>query len=123
MDIDQKRSLEVDAYIAGFPDEVQAILEKVRSVIHEAAPEAQEAMKYGIPTFVLNGNLVHFGGYARHIGFYPTPPGIEHFKAELAEYELSKGTVKFSLERPIPYDLIRRVVEFRVAENVEKGAA
>lgn len=96
-------------------------MQAVRKVIHETAPEAEEAMAYGIPTFKLHGNLVHFGGYKRHIGFYPAPSGIEEFKEELSAYPGSKGTIQFPLDRPIPFDLIRRVVLFRKAENLRKA--
>jgi uncharacterized protein YdhG (YjbR/CyaY superfamily) len=121
MNVNDPGSQEVEAYIAGFPDEVQEILQKLRRMIHEAAPGAQEAMKYGIPTFVLQGNLVHFGGYARHIGFYPTPSGIEKFKNQLSAYAMAKGSVQFPLDQPIPYELIREIVIFRVAENLQKA--
>jgi len=113
----------IDEYIAAFPAEIQAALQAVRSVIHETAPEAQEAMAYGIPTFKLNGNLVHFGGFKKHIGFYPAPSGIEKFKEELAAYPGSKGAIQFPLDRPIPFDLIRRVVRFRMQENLSKAQA
>lgn len=112
----------IDEYIAGYPSDVQEILQAVRRTIHEAAPEAQEAIKYGIPTFTLNGNLVHFGGYKNHIGFYPAPTGIEQFKDELAVYAQSKGAVQFPLGQPIPYDLIRRITLFRVEDNKKKAA-
>jgi uncharacterized protein YdhG (YjbR/CyaY superfamily) len=110
----------IDAYIATFPESTQTILQKVRAVIHAAAPNATEAIKYGIPTFILNGNLVHFGGYKHHIGFYPAPTGIEAFKDELAIYGSSKGTIQFPIDKPIPFDLITRVVKFRVDENLKK---
>lgn len=113
----------IDEYIAGFPAEVQEILQKVRQAIREAAPGAQETINYQIPTFVLEGNLVHFGGYKKHIGFYPAPSGIEKFKHKLSEYEVAKGSVKFPLEKPIPYDLIKEIVIFRVDENLEKAKA
>ena len=106
----------IDDYISGFPESVQAILQEIRRVIREAAPQATEAIKYRIPTLVLGGNLVHFAAFERHIGFYPTPSGIERFKEELAGYKGAKGSVQFPLHEPIPYDLIRRVVEFRVKE-------
>jgi uncharacterized protein YdhG (YjbR/CyaY superfamily) len=106
----------IDDYISGFPESVQAILQEIRRVIREAAPQATEAIKYRIPTFVLGGNLVHFAAFERHIGFYPTPSGIERFKEELAGYKSAKGSVQFPLHEPIPYDLICRVVEFRVKE-------
>ena len=110
-------------YIARFPPEVQQILEAVRSTIHAAAPEATETIAYGIPTFVLYGNLVHFAAYQKHIGFYPAPSGLEAFKDELSGYKGSKGAVQFPLDAPIPYDLIRRITAFRVQENLAKAAA
>lgn len=112
----------IDGYIAGFPKEVQVILQKIRKTIQDAAPEATEAISYQMPTFKLHGNLVHFAGYAHHIGFYPVPSGIEKFKAELSVYKQGKGSVQFPLDQPIPYDLIRRIVEFRVEENLDKVA-
>jgi uncharacterized protein YdhG (YjbR/CyaY superfamily) len=111
----------IDEYIAGFPPETRAILEKVRATIHEAAPEAEETINYAIPTFTLKGNLVHFAGFKNHIGFYPTPSGIEKFKNEFTGYESAKGSVKFPLSQPIPYDLIREVVKFRITENLQKA--
>ncbi len=113
----------IDEYIAGFPPDVQAILQKIRAIVREEAPEAQEAIKYQMPTFVLNGNLVHFAAFQHHIGFYPVPSGIEKFKEELSQYEGGKGSVQFPLNKPIPYDLIRRIVVFRVEENRKKAAA
>jgi uncharacterized protein YdhG (YjbR/CyaY superfamily) len=121
---DQTAPTTIDDYIATFPPDVQSILEKIRALIREAAPDAQEAMKYAIPTFTLNkGNLVHFGAYPKHIGFYPTPSGIEAFKDELSKYEGAKGSVQFPLDQPIPYDLIRRITAFRVQEIQAKAAA
>jgi uncharacterized protein YdhG (YjbR/CyaY superfamily) len=114
---------DIDEYIAGFPEDVQAILVKVRMTIREAAPDAEEAISYQMPTFKLQGNLVHFAGYKNHIGFYPAPHGIEQFKNELSGYKGGKGSVQFPLDRPIPYDLIREIVAFRVKENLEKAAA
>ena len=111
----------IDEYIAQFPKDVQVMLEKMRTIIHKAAPKAEEAMAYGIPTFKLNGNLVHFGGYKSHIGFYPAPSGIEAFKKELAKYEGSKGTIRFLLDKPLPAILITKVVKFRVTKNMEKA--
>ncbi len=110
----------IDEYITQFPKEVQVLLEKMRIIIHKAAPKAEEAISYGIPTFKLNGNLVHFGGYKSHIGFYPAPSGIDAFKKELAKYEGSKGTIRFPLDKPLPATLITQVVKFRVAKNLEK---
>jgi uncharacterized protein YdhG (YjbR/CyaY superfamily) len=113
----------IDEFIAAFPPDVQEKLQQIRATIREAAPEAQEAIKYGIPTFVLHGNLVHFSAYTEHIGFYPAPTGIEAFREELAIYGSSKGTVRFPLTEPIPFDLISRIVRYRVVENTEKAAA
>ncbi len=114
---------DIDEYIAGFPKDVQELLEKVRKTIREAAPEAEEAIKYQIPTFVLKGNLVHFAAFKNHIGFYPAPQGMEEFKEELAPYEAGKGTARFPLDQPIPYDLISKIVKHRVQMNLEKAAA
>lgn len=112
---------DVDSYIAGFPKNVQKLLQQMRKTIRKAAPDAEEAIKYGIPTFVLNGkNLVHFGGYKAHIGFYPAPRAIEAFKDELAEYAGAKGTVQFPLDHPLPHDLIARIVKFRIAQESGK---
>ena len=116
-----KECTDINAFIAEFPEEVQIILEKVRTTIQQAAPEAKEAIKYGMPTFVLNGNLVHFAAYKNHIGFYPAPSGIDKFIDELAVYRTGKGTIQFPIEKPIPFDLITKVVKFRVAENLKKG--
>jgi uncharacterized protein YdhG (YjbR/CyaY superfamily) len=109
----------IDEYIAGFPVETQKVLEEVRAIIRAAAPGATESISYSIPTFDLNGrHLVHFAGYATHIGFYPIPSGIEAFKEALSQYKQGKGSVRFPLDGPLPGDLIRRIVEFRAAENV-----
>ena len=111
----------IDEYIATFPADVQAILQKVRATIRKSAPGAEEAIKYQMPTFVLNGNLVHFAAFKNHIGFYPVPSGIEKFKKELSVYQQGKGSVQFPLDRPIPYALIGKIVKFRVKENLEKA--
>ena len=121
MAVQRSAAKNIDEYLAEFPPETQAILQKVRATIREAAPEAQETINYAIPTFTLKGNLVHFAGFKSHIGFYPTPTGIEKFKAELTGYESAKGSVKFPLDQPIPYELIREIVKFRVQENLEKA--
>ena len=113
----------IDDYIAGFPTEVQEILEKIRSTIRKAAPDAEETINYGIPTFTLNGNLVHFAGFKNHVGFYPTPSGIEKFKEELSAYEGAKGSVQFPLDKRMPFGLISKIVKFRVKENLERAAA
>jgi uncharacterized protein YdhG (YjbR/CyaY superfamily) len=110
----------IDEYIAQSPAEVQPILVKIRTVIKEAAPQAVEKISYQMPTFYLNGNLVHFAAHPRHIGFYPTPSGIEAFRAELSAYKWAKGSVQFPLDTPMPYELIGRIVKFRVTENTKK---
>jgi uncharacterized protein YdhG (YjbR/CyaY superfamily) len=110
----------IDEYIAFFSDEVKQKLIKIRIAIKKAAPEASEKISYGMPTFYLNGNLVHFAAYKKHIGFYPAPSGIEAFKERLEGYKTSKGAVQFPLERPVPYRLIEDIVAFRAAENLEK---
>lgn len=112
----------IDEYISNFPPEIQEILEKVRKVIKEAAPEATEKIGYQMPTFVLHGNLVHFAAYKKHIGFYPAPSGIIAFQEELSRYKGAKGSIQFPLDKPMPYALIREIVKFRVAENIEKAA-
>ena len=109
----------IDEYIAGFPLETQRVLGEVRAVIREAAPAAVERISYAIPTFDLNGrHLVHFAGYSRHVGFYPAPSAIEAFSEELRPYRRAKGSVQFPLGQPLPVDLIRRMVEFRVGEEL-----
>ena len=113
----------IDEYIATFPVDIQAILQKVRETIRKAAPQAEEAISYQMPTFKLNGNLVHFAAFKNHIGFYPVPSGIEKFKKELSVYPQGKGSVQFPLDRPIPYALISKIVKFRVKENLEKAKA
>jgi uncharacterized protein YdhG (YjbR/CyaY superfamily) len=123
METKQLQPKTIDDYIALFPPEVQQILQKIRAIVREAAPQAQEAIKYQMPTFVLNGNLVHFAAFKNHIGFYPVPSGIEKFKDELAVYEGGKGSVQFPLNQPMPYDLITRIVAFRVEENSKKAVS
>ena len=114
----------IDEYIAGFPKDVQEILEKVRMTIREAAPAAEETISYRIPTFKLEGPLVYFAAFKGHIGFYPMTGAVkERFRKELAQYEVGKGTVRFPLGNPIPYSLISRIVKFKVKENLEKGKA
>ena len=113
----------IDEYIAGFQPDVQKLLQQIRDIIRKAAPDAEEALKYRMPTFVLNENLVHFAGFEKHIGFYPTPSGIEAFKRELAGYKSAKGSVQFPLDEPVPFDLIKKMVEFRVKDTREKKAA
>lgn len=110
----------IDEYIATFPKNVQDILQELRKVIKEAAPEAKEAISYGMPTFKLNGNLVHFAAYKNHIGFYPAPSGIDSFKEKLAKYRTGKGTLQFPIDEPIPFELVKEVVRVRVKENLSK---
>jgi uncharacterized protein YdhG (YjbR/CyaY superfamily) len=110
----------IDAYIALFPVDVQLILEELREAIKEVAPQAGETISYQIPTFTLNGNLVHFAAFKSHIGFYPTPSAIKEFKSDLVGYEWAKGSVKFPIGKPLPFDLIKKIVAFRVKENIEK---
>jgi uncharacterized protein YdhG (YjbR/CyaY superfamily) len=110
----------IDEYIDTFPEDVQRILNELRQTIREAAPQAQETINYQMPTFTLNGNLVHFAAYEHHIGFYPTPTGIEAFKRELSRYKGAKGSVQFPIDEPLPLPLIRRIVEYRVKENSER---
>jgi uncharacterized protein YdhG (YjbR/CyaY superfamily) len=106
----------IDEYIAGFPSDVQEILKQIRTTVKKVAPEAEEAIKYQIPTFVLNGNLVHFAAFKNHIGFYPTPSGIEAFTDELSRYQSAKGSVQFPIDEPIPFGLIEKMVKFRVKQ-------
>jgi uncharacterized protein YdhG (YjbR/CyaY superfamily) len=110
----------IDEYILQFPIEVQEILKTIRKVIKEAAPDAEEKISYQMPSFVLHGNLVYFAAFKNHIGFFPTSSGINAFKQELSEYKGGKGSVQFPLDKPIPYELISKIVTFRVAENVKK---
>ena len=123
MSTEKSTPKEIDEYIASYPKDVQEILAKIRSTIREAAPEAGEKISYGMPTFTLKGNLVHFAAFKKHIGFYPIPSGIEAFKEELSAYKGGKGSVQFPLDEPIPYELISRIVKFRVEENLKKAEA
>jgi uncharacterized protein YdhG (YjbR/CyaY superfamily) len=123
MSTNQTAPKTIDEYIAGFPSDIQEILEKIRMTIREAAPGAQESIKYRMPAFTLKGNLVYFAAFKQHIGFYPVPTGIEKFKSELSEYDGGKGSVQFPLEKPIPYDLISRIVKFRAEENLKAAEA
>ena len=111
----------VDEYIAGFQPDVQKILKKIRTIIKKAAPDAEETIKYQMPTFTLNGNLIHFAAYKKHIGLYPVPRGAPTFKDELSLYEGEKSTARFPLDKPIPFDLISRIVKFRVEQNLKSS--
>jgi uncharacterized protein YdhG (YjbR/CyaY superfamily) len=113
----------IDEYIAGFPREVQARLDRIRAVIRKAAPGAEEKMSYRIPTFTLKGSLVHFGGFKKHVGFYPGASGIANFQTELAAYDSAKGSVQFPFDKPLPVGLIAEIVKFRVKENLERAQA
>lgn len=111
----------IDEYIAGFPPAVQATLAKIRTTIKEAAPEAQETLKYKIPTFTLKGNLVSFAAYKNHIGLYPVPTGTQAFNKALSVYRAAKATVRFPLDQPIPFDLISQLVKFRVKDQLKRA--
>ncbi|MEI6672809.1 MAG: DUF1801 domain-containing protein [bacterium] len=111
----------IDEYINTFPKETQKKLQEIRKIIHHEAPNASEKISYQIPTFFLNGNLVHFAAYPKHIGFYPTSSGISAFKKELVKYKSAKGSVQFSIEEALPIELIRKIVKFRVKENIKLG--
>lgn len=116
-------AVEVDDYIAAFPPDVREPLERLRAAIRKAAPRAEEKIGYAIPTFFLNGNLVHFAGYKKHIGFYPGASGIKAFKRELSAYKGAKGSVQFPLDEPLPLGLIGRIVRFRAKENLVRSKA
>jgi uncharacterized protein YdhG (YjbR/CyaY superfamily) len=111
----------IDEYIAGYPPETRRVLEEMRELIRAAAPGATETISYAIPTFDLNGHLVHFAGFAHHVGFYPTSTGIQAFEDDLAPYKHAKGSVQFPLGEPLPRDLIRRIVRFRVEESTNQA--
>jgi uncharacterized protein YdhG (YjbR/CyaY superfamily) len=123
MKTDRTASRTIDEYIAGFPPDVQEILQKIRRTIRKAAPGAEETIKYQMPTFTLKGNLVFFAAFKKHIGFYPVPTGVEAFKKELSVYEGGRGSIRFPLDKPIPFGLISRIVKFRVKENLERAKA
>ena len=116
----KKNFTTVDEYIAGFNPEIQTILEDLRAVIKKAAPGASEKISYQMPAFVFKGVLVYFAAYDHHIGFYPTASGIENFKNELSDFETSRGTIRFPLDKPIPFDLVAGIVKFRIKENETK---
>ena len=111
---------DIDTYISDFPEDIQKILQEVRSTIHKAAPDAQEAIRYGIPTFIQGGNLVHFAAYKNHIGFYPAPTGLEAFKKDLSPFKGGKGSVQFPIDQPMPLNLISKIVKYRIAEVMDK---
>ncbi len=121
MKTDQTAPKTIDEYIAGYPPEVQKILQQIRKTIRKAAPDAEETIAYRMPTFTLKGNLVYFAAFKSHIGFYPIPTGIEAFKKELSVYKQGKGSVQFPIDKPLPLNLITRIVKFRVKENLERA--
>jgi uncharacterized protein YdhG (YjbR/CyaY superfamily) len=123
MKMDETTPKTIDDYIAGFPPDVRVILQKLRATIRKAAPGADDVIKYRLPTLVLNGNLVHFGAFKQHIGFYATPTGNKKFREELSAYQGAKGSVQFPLDKPIPYGLVSKMVKFRVKENLERSMA
>lgn len=115
-----EKASNIEEYISGFPDHVQNKLQSIRTAVKEAAPDAKETINYGIPTFILKGNLVHFAAYTNHIGFYPGATGVNAFRDDLTGYDISKGTIKFPINEPLPLELIKNIVKFRVIENLEK---
>ena len=118
----RRAAKDIDEYIDRFPEDVQNVLHKIRALINEVVPDAEEKISYQIPTFTLNGSyLIYFAGFKNHVSVYPAPRGTEQFKKELAAYEGGKGTVRFPLDQPIPYGLIKRIVKFKVKENKEKA--
>ena len=119
--METKKYNDINDYISDFPKDIQQILKQIRATIKKAAPGAEEAIKYAIPTFILNGNLVHFAAFKNHIGFYATPSGHIQFKKELSCYKQGKGSVQFPLDEPMPLGLITKIVKFRVKQNLEKA--
>ena len=111
----------IDEYIATFPKEIQKILEELRATIKASAPDAEEKISYQMPTFYLKGNLIHFAAFKNHIGVYPSPSGTQAFKRELSIYQGAKGSIKFPIDEPLPLELVRKIVKFRVAENLKKA--
>lgn len=120
MDKSNSKQNSMDEYISGFPESTGKILKELRTEIKRLAPNAEEAMRYGIPTFRLNGNLVHFAAYKSHIGFYPGPSGIDAFKKDISKYKSSKGAIQFPIDKPMPLELIKKIVKYRIKENLEK---
>jgi uncharacterized protein YdhG (YjbR/CyaY superfamily) len=120
---DKLKPKNIDEYIAAFPEDVQVMLAELRATIQAAAPAAEEKISYQMPTFALNGNLVHFAAFKNHIGLYPAPTGMEAFQEELSVYKTGKGSVQFPIDQPLPLDLIRKIVQYRVAENAQRAAA
>jgi uncharacterized protein YdhG (YjbR/CyaY superfamily) len=123
MDSQQNHYSTIDEYIALFPTDVQKKLNEIRATIKAAAPDAEEKISYQMPAFTLKGILVYFAAYKHHIGFYPTASGIKYFKSEVADYATSKGTIQFPLDKPLPFELIHRIVTYRIQENLAKAEA
>ena len=119
--MDNRKYKDIDEYISEFPQEIQAKLEIIRKTIHDAAPEATEKISYQMPAFDFHGVLVYFAAFKNHIGFFPTGSGVEAFKAEISEYKTSKGTIQLPLDKPLPIDLITKIVKFRLEENRNKA--
>jgi uncharacterized protein YdhG (YjbR/CyaY superfamily) len=112
---------DINDYIAGFPEDIQKLLNQIRKLVKKAAPDAVETIKYSMPTFMLNGNLVYFAAFKQHIGFYPAPSRDEQIKKALAGYKIGKGSVQFPFDKPLPADLITKIVKFRIKQNLEKA--
>lgn len=123
MKTDRTKTYDIDKYIAGFTKEKQKLLEQLRAIIRKAAPQAQETISYGMPSFKQNGMLVYFAAWKNHIGFYPSSSGIKAFKKDLSPFNVSKGTVQFPLDKPLPKGLVTKIVKFKVKENLEKTRA
>ena len=119
----EKQIETIDEYIASFTKRTQKILEEIRQAIRETAPDAEETISYQMPAFRLNGILVYFAAFKNHIGFYPTSSGVAAFKDELSQYEVSKGTIKFPLDQPVPINLIKKIVKCRVEETLDRKKA
>jgi uncharacterized protein YdhG (YjbR/CyaY superfamily) len=119
-EMESSKATNIDEYIAQFPPKIKSRLKQMRETIQKAAPKAEEAMSYAIPTFKLNGNLVHFAAFKNHIGFYPAPQGLEEFKKDLAKFKGAKGSVQFPHDEPLPLSLVTKIVKFRVKQNQEK---
>ena len=115
------KATSVDEYLQLIPEDQRALLSAVRDQVHHQVPGVEETISYQMPTFTLHGNLVHFAAFQKHIGFYPTPSGTEKFKKEIASYKAAKGSIQFPLDQPIPYELITKIVKFRVQENLAKA--
>jgi uncharacterized protein YdhG (YjbR/CyaY superfamily) len=118
----RKKFNDINEYIACFPKETQKILEDIRIVVKDAAPGAIETIKYSMPTLMLKGNLIHFAAFKNHIGLYPSPSGDEAFKNEIAPYKAAKSSIRFPIDKPIPFELIRKIIKFRISESMNKGA-